>query len=232
MALQQTGSITLADIQAEFGGVNPISMSEYYSAADGIPVSGVISISEFYGKAASSTTWYLRDGTLGLTAKATDSDFGGPAASGIDFRIVRVSGGVEVYINNGGGTCTKYSPSGSSSLLTTAESKALDTSGLTASEVKVDWSFTVISQAGITAYGKSNIESPGATYNATDNTYQALAVGESLGARFFASAEDSPSGSVSISVIMNVWVKDGSSETSVGTLKFEVSAYAEEGGIV
>ena len=30
MALQGSGAITLAQVQSEFGGSNPISMSEYY----------------------------------------------------------------------------------------------------------------------------------------------------------------------------------------------------------
>ena len=54
MALQASGAISLADIQGEFGGSNPIGLDEYYSAAAGIPASGVISIGDFYGASASS----------------------------------------------------------------------------------------------------------------------------------------------------------------------------------
>lgn len=50
MALQTTGPISLLDIQNEFGGSNPISLSEYYGVAAGIPASGTISINQFYGK--------------------------------------------------------------------------------------------------------------------------------------------------------------------------------------
>lgn len=50
MALQSSGAISLADIQTEFGGSNPIAISEYYGAAAGVPASGAISISSFYGK--------------------------------------------------------------------------------------------------------------------------------------------------------------------------------------
>jgi hypothetical protein len=49
MALQTSGAISLANIQTEFGGSNPISLSEYYGAASGIPASGAISVSSFYG---------------------------------------------------------------------------------------------------------------------------------------------------------------------------------------
>ena len=60
MALQTSGAITFAQIQAEFGGANPISLSEYYaggayvsagtSGTNGaVPSSGAISPWNFYG---------------------------------------------------------------------------------------------------------------------------------------------------------------------------------------
>lgn len=67
MPLQTSGAITLADIQTEFGGANPISLSEYYaggayvpagtSGTNGaVPSSGAISLSNFYGTTALSWT--------------------------------------------------------------------------------------------------------------------------------------------------------------------------------
>ena len=55
MVLQSSGAISLYNIQTEFGGSTPISMSEYYGAASGIPSSGSISFSNFYGKSALSS---------------------------------------------------------------------------------------------------------------------------------------------------------------------------------
>ena len=52
MPLQTSGAISLLDVQNEFGGSNPISISEYYGAASGVPTSGTISLSNFYGKSA------------------------------------------------------------------------------------------------------------------------------------------------------------------------------------
>jgi len=60
MALQSSGAISLSEIQTEFGGSNPISLSEYYAGGSNvpsgttgtggaIPTSGEISISDFYG---------------------------------------------------------------------------------------------------------------------------------------------------------------------------------------
>jgi hypothetical protein len=52
MAIPASGTVSLSDIQTEFGGTNPISISEYYSAAGGVPASGEISVSDFYGTSA------------------------------------------------------------------------------------------------------------------------------------------------------------------------------------
>lgn len=52
MTLPASGPLSLSEIQTEFGGTNPISISEYYAAATGVPASGTISISDFYGKSA------------------------------------------------------------------------------------------------------------------------------------------------------------------------------------
>lgn len=57
MALQTSGPIKLSEIQAEFGGTNPISISEYYRGLEvpeapqnqSVPTSGTISMSDFYG---------------------------------------------------------------------------------------------------------------------------------------------------------------------------------------
>ena len=62
MALQSSGAISLANIQSEWGGSNPISLSEYYSGSlpsgrsnyGTIPSTGSISFSKFYGTDA---TW-------------------------------------------------------------------------------------------------------------------------------------------------------------------------------
>lgn len=59
MALQSSGAIKLSELQTEFGGSNPISMSEYYRGGSyvtdnntGVPTSGVLTISQFYNTTA------------------------------------------------------------------------------------------------------------------------------------------------------------------------------------
>ena len=54
MTLQSSGAISLADVQTEFGGSNPIGIDEYYGRAAGIPASGTISLNDFYGKGLAS----------------------------------------------------------------------------------------------------------------------------------------------------------------------------------
>jgi len=50
MALQTSGPISLNNVAGEFGGSTPHSLSEYYGVASGVPSSGTISLSNFYGK--------------------------------------------------------------------------------------------------------------------------------------------------------------------------------------
>ena len=50
MALQNNGRLTLSDIVQEFGGSPPHKLSEYYGVAGGVPASGRLPMSVFYGK--------------------------------------------------------------------------------------------------------------------------------------------------------------------------------------
>lgn len=53
MALQSSGTISLSEIETEFGGSAPTSLSEYYAAAAGIPGNNnPLSLSDFYGAEA------------------------------------------------------------------------------------------------------------------------------------------------------------------------------------
>ena len=52
MTLQNSGSISIGEIAEEMGGTTPHSLSEYYGFGSGVPSSGAISISEFYGASA------------------------------------------------------------------------------------------------------------------------------------------------------------------------------------
>jgi hypothetical protein len=65
MALPNSGQISLTDIQAEFGGTSPLSLSDYYKGgsfvldtdyAPNVPRSGAISFSNFYGAKKNTLT--------------------------------------------------------------------------------------------------------------------------------------------------------------------------------
>lgn len=81
MALPSFGSISLSQIQGEFGGAAPISLSEYYkggaytSTSASIPTSGTIAMSQFRGAAKSvSSTWdRTASGTVSYTVPAYNS---------------------------------------------------------------------------------------------------------------------------------------------------------------
>lgn len=67
MPLPSSGPLTLAQIQTEFGGTNPISLNEYYAGGafvpagttgthGAVPSSGTISIRNFYGTSKDTIT--------------------------------------------------------------------------------------------------------------------------------------------------------------------------------
>ena len=74
MALQSSGAISLADVQTEFGGSNPIGIDEYYGVAAGIPASGTISLANFYGTGAFSGWTYGVLGLRGFESSSISSD--------------------------------------------------------------------------------------------------------------------------------------------------------------
>lgn len=80
MALPASGTITLAQIQTEFGGSNPIGLNEYYKGgayvkttdnAPNVPVSGTISLSNFLGASKNTFTPVLRTYTSGTSVTET-----------------------------------------------------------------------------------------------------------------------------------------------------------------
>lgn len=80
MALPSSGTITLAQIQTEFGGANPIGLNEYYKGgayvttsdnAPNVPTSGTISLSNFWGASKNTFTPVLRTYTSGTAVTET-----------------------------------------------------------------------------------------------------------------------------------------------------------------
>ena len=100
MSLPSTGTISLKDIQNEFGGSNPISLSEYYKNgpyvtatdyAPNVPTSGTISLSNFYG---------AKKNTLQTVILTSGSSWTAPSTVIGSLSVLVVGGG------GGGGTGT------------------------------------------------------------------------------------------------------------------------------
>ena len=99
-----SGTASLSDIQTEFGGSNPISMSEYYdlqSNPSGIPSSGALSIDDFRGK---DNVYTLTSDIFTSSITLTADDINGSGAA-----WVGVSGG------GGGGAGVIYATSATGS---------------------------------------------------------------------------------------------------------------------
>ena len=106
MAIPSTGSISMSDIQTEFGGSNPISLSEYYAGGGQtpagttgnngtVPSSGAIDMGDFRG---STNAVYM------------DADGGTETTSG-DYKFHRFNSSGTFSVNtvgNSAGSNTTY----------------------------------------------------------------------------------------------------------------------------
>ena len=198
MALQSSGAISLANIQTEFGGSNPISMNEYYrggglvpSSVTAVPASGTIDMADFYGTSnavAMSTTNYARLSSSGFNSTYVNRS----VTSAIvfinliqDFRLRRQDNYVyyETKTQHPG---TWYNTSGTGSSLssTYVTMGRFNLGGITS--IKMDWSVSSTGIGGASVVG--NTSGTSATYSASDNTFQTISNGQSIGARFVVSA--------------------------------------------
>lgn len=103
MTLPSSGPLTLADIQTEFGGSNPISLSEYYAGGayvpagatgtyGAVPSSGAISIRNFYGTTKGPV---VTNGTSTFVIKSTTIYYYGydQAVGGAAFNFGSITAG-------------------------------------------------------------------------------------------------------------------------------------------
>lgn len=102
MVLPSSGAISLANIQTEFGGSNPIGLNEYYrdgayvgAGAPTVPTSGVIDLQDFYGSQAAIV--------LDITSNASEQNIltlataaGYTAATDSTPIIVNINSGVTI----------------------------------------------------------------------------------------------------------------------------------------
>jgi hypothetical protein len=107
MAIPVSGPVSILDLATEFGGTAPHSMSEYYRGGGlvpnnntGVPTSGVISLSDFYGAVAALV--------LDITSNATAQNIltlataaGYNASTDTTPIIVNVAAGVDIVGSSG-----------------------------------------------------------------------------------------------------------------------------------
>lgn len=105
MTLPTSGPLTLANIQSEFGGSNPISLNEYYAGGayvpagtsgtyGAVPSSGAISIRNFYGTTAV---------VISISDTAVSDITGGASSANAEYRL---GADGKVYTRTGGGSYT------------------------------------------------------------------------------------------------------------------------------
>ena len=113
MAIPASGPVTLAALQAEYGGTDPISLNEYYRGGAYVPIgtgtatipsSGAISLENFRGTSKTATVTYaiiggggaggFGDNNAGEDARGTFGAAGGASSiSGPNFQTITAAGG-------------------------------------------------------------------------------------------------------------------------------------------
>lgn len=238
MALQSSGAISLANIQSEFGGSNPISMNEYYrggglvpSSVTAVPASGAIDMADFYGTSnvsPISTTNFARLSSSGNSTYITRT-----VTSAIVFLTVfqeirlRRQDNYVYYETKALFPGTWYNTSGTGSSLSSSYVTLgrFNLGGITA--VKMNWSFTTTGIGSTSAGG--NTAQTSATYSASDNSFTTLSNGQSIGARLQtgANAECYNTNTRTGTFLVDVTAqKSGYSDTTLGTYKHQIRAVA------
>lgn len=155
MAIPASGPVTLAALQAEYGGTDPISLNEYYrgglyvpngTGTATIPTSGAITLDNFRGTSKTATVTYaiIGGGGGGGAGRADDGGAGyglyatsGGASSiaGDNIQTITAAGGSGGYsfafVYNsplGAGQSTIYGPGGAGGFSQSAGSPAPSTS--------------------------------------------------------------------------------------------------------
>ena len=84
MALQTSGTISLSQVQGEFGGSNPISMSEYYRNGSYVPSTiTTTSTTGWYGQLSPLWSWVVASGTSTYQAYWNGTAVGSGSGSSI-----------------------------------------------------------------------------------------------------------------------------------------------------
>lgn len=243
MAIVSSGAISLGtsagtnrSISAEFGGTAPHSLSEYYGQGNA-PASGEIQLAaDFYGTSnvsPMSTTNFARINSSNNTSYITRTITSGIVFNSLamNFRLRRVTNFVYYEIQNAVSAATSswFNTSGTSqgSMGTSYVTMGrFNLDGITS--IKMNWALTS-SPSGSSASIFGNTALTGATYSASDNTFQTVSNNQSIGARLnvMATAECFAQNTSTGVVTMDVTArKSGFTDTTLGTYRHEVRAVA------
>lgn len=109
MALQGSGAISFSQIQSEFGGSNPISLSEYYRGGSytsdnntSVPTSGTIQMDDFYGTVKGIYVTYELIGAGGGGGSGYGAGTAGAAGGDSTITYTPAGGTSTVVTSNGG----------------------------------------------------------------------------------------------------------------------------------
>ena len=191
MTLQTSGPISLNDIHIEVNG--PVRSTVSLNDAD---VRGLLgkssgassSFSEFYGASSFTPQLIAQPNIFGYNAAISTADNTYTQSAidifwrriGTDQAVISVSG----YANASGNSITRYNTDGTTTTVSGTSEEYLDLayiSTTTHNYKMVDVSAQNLSGTG--AFYRQTVERPPATFNATNNVSQALAVGQTVGYR-------------------------------------------------
>lgn len=191
MALQTTGAISLNDIHEEVGGttgttvsLNDADVRDLIGKASG----ATSSFSEFYG-ASSFTPGLVAKTTAYGTAGAISTSNTTYTQAAIDIfwrrvgtnnAVISVSG----YVNAAGNSITRYNTDNTTTTVSGTADEYLDLAYI--STTTHNYKMVEVSEQNLSGNGsffRQSLERPAATFNATNNVSQTLAVGQTVGYR-------------------------------------------------
>lgn len=252
MAILTSGQISIGttagtdrSITGEFGGTEPHALSEYIRGGTFVPngptenaniptTNSDIAMSDFYGSIAAtpiSITHYMRNNSSLDTVFLSDSHTA-PIILGHNVTLETILWRVDPFVllycrpaSTGYDNKQWWDTSGTQNNFTSSSSWVLmgrfNETGATA--IKMDWSVSSSGVGGSAAVG--NTSDTGATYAASDNTYQSVSNNQSIGATFTAisAAECYASNVRTMVVTLNCYMqKTGKQETPLGSYRLEV----------
>lgn len=213
MTLPLSGPISLLDIQNEFGGSNPISISEYYGVAAGIPSSGQISLADFYGASSAPVLSYVT--TVGNNDTGADPNslgtvsLGATASNRYTILCIGAIANSAFTATIGGLSATsivqvRFTGDDSYSGILICDTSSLGTSA----NITID-NDSYINRPGVSVYRVTGLSSAVAYSTASDNTGTALSCSASA-----------PAGSVAT----GIFFKKDSLPSTISFTNFATSA--------